>query len=405
MPETMKNFPRLLVAAEFPPNMPGGGGAIMRQMLKDWPVERLFWWSCLPDRNQCFGQRVATHRVAIIPSRLYPNKRFLSSKTWILKHFWSRWAAHHFRETLALVKPDVVWVIPLSWCLPPLFKELLPSGIPFHVSVPDYADCGGWAKKFRQSQTREFAMQADLLYARATTRDAICQPMVDDLRARTGADGTVMRCGLEPEDFEYLSAKTSVPTDVIRIAYPGTIIVEKEFALFTQALARVRHQLPRPVSLEFFGDHSYRSRQWFDPAWMTEHGNLPAAELLSALKKCSWGFAPMGLTDDNPRYNRFSLPTKFVSYLQAGLPVITLGHPESSVMKMAAAYPVGVSHADADMDSFGQKLRTALSANPPWEQFGPEIRRCARQEFDAQKMRAALHEHFRICAGASPAAA
>ncbi len=42
------HFPRLLVATEFAPNMPGGGGsgAVMRQMLKDWPAEKLFWWSC-----------------------------------------------------------------------------------------------------------------------------------------------------------------------------------------------------------------------------------------------------------------------------------------------------------------------------------------------------------------------
>jgi hypothetical protein len=101
----------------------------------------------------------------------------------------------------------------------------------------------------------------------------------------------------------------------------------------------------------------------------------------------------MALTDDNPRYNRFSLPTKFVSYLAAGLPIITIGHPESSVLKMATAYNVGLRHTDGDVESFGQKLLAALPGDT--SRFKPEILRCARNEFDAQNMRTVLHKHFR----------
>ena len=48
----MTEFPRLLVATEFPPNAAGGGAAIVRQMLREWPAEKLFWWSCFPDNNR-----------------------------------------------------------------------------------------------------------------------------------------------------------------------------------------------------------------------------------------------------------------------------------------------------------------------------------------------------------------
>ncbi len=241
------------------------------------------------------------------------------------------------------------------------------------------------------------------LYASATTRDAICQPMVDDLRAKTGCEGTVARAGLEAEDMDFLSRKTETRAGIIRIAYAGTIIVEKEFALFARVLAQIRRQLPLPVTIEFFGDHSYRAREWFDPFWMNERGHLPARELSAELKKCAWGFSPMGLTDDKPRYNRFSLPTKFVSYLAAGLPVITLGHPESSVMRMTAAYQVGIRHDRGDLESLGQKLLAGLSATQPWEKFGPEILRCARQEFDARKMRGVLQGNLKTCTATLPA--
>ena len=391
-------FPRLLVAMEAPPNASGGGGTIVRQMLKEWPVDRLFWWSCQSDRDKRFGQQVAAQRVATIPPRLYPNRRFCSPKTWFLKHVWSRWAAHHFRETLALFQPEVVWVIPSSWSIPPLVKALLPANLPFHVSVHDYADCHGWTKSFGPAQVRRLQAQLELLYARATTRDAIYYPMIADLRARTGRDAAgSVHAGLEKEDFEYLQAKAAGPSDQIRIAYTGTISYEEDFARFVQALAAVRSKFAKTVSLEIFSAHSYRDRPWFDASWMNERGNLAEPQFSTELKKCSWGFVMMSLAEDN-RSDRFSLPTKFVSCLAAGLPVFALGHPESSLIKAAQQYRVGVCAASGAPEVLQAKVWEAFSIESPWEIFGPEIRRCAREEFDAAHMRQTLYECFRVCA-------
>ncbi len=242
------------------------------------------------------------------------------------------------------------------------------------------------------------SQMVDQLYVRAATRDTICQQMTDDLRSRTGASGTVNRAGLEPEDFAALQATAPDVRPGIRIAYAGTIIVEPEFALFVSALARVRPQLPRPVSLEFFGDHSYRNRTWFDPAWMTEHGNLAPPQLSAALRQCTWGFLPMALTDDDARYNRFSLPTKFVSYLASGLPILTLGHPESTAVKMASDYGVGFCSTVADADRLAAQLLRALAEPAPGMKFRAAIRQCAKVEFDASRIREALVENFHKCA-------
>jgi len=393
-----ENIPRLLVATEAPPNGAGGGPAIIRQMLKDWPAENLFWWSCFPDRDRHFGRQVAAHHVARIPPKFYPNRRWCAQKSWLLEKIWAPWAARHFQKKLAVVKPEVVWVIPHCWAIPPLAQVLPQSKTGFHVSIHDYADVGANTPKFGKRRSRNLADMAEKLYAGAITRDAISQPMLDDLRARTGCDGSVARAGLEPEDFDYLSAKTGARMDSIRIAYAGTILAEKEFALFAQALAQIRRQLPLPATIEFFGDHSYRSRGWFDSSWMNERGHLPARELSQALKECAWGFLPMELADDNPRYNRFSLPTKFVSYLAAGLPVITLGHPESSAVKMASQYEVGLCSTTGDAGKLSAQLLAALSQPDPKSKYRVEIQRCALAEFDARRMRAVLWGNFQKCA-------
>jgi len=211
----------------------------------------------------------------------------------------------------------------------------------------------------------------------------------------------MLHAGLEEDDFEHLATGFQAGRGEIRIAYAGTILVEEEFVLFVQALARIRQRLPLPVWLEFFNYHSYRSRAWFDSAWMQERGHLPPPALSEALKKCAWGFAPMGLTDDDPRYNRFSFPTKFITYLAAGLPVITLGHPESSVVKMAQAYRVGPCVTSSHLEALGRELLDALSDPTPWSKYGPEILRCAQTEFDARRMRKTLYDCFRRCADQS----
>ncbi|MFZ3376340.1 MAG: hypothetical protein WA183_12375 [Chthoniobacterales bacterium] len=392
-----ESFPRLLVATEFSPNASGGGPAVVRQMLRNWPTEKLFWWSCSSDHEAQFGRAFNVQRVAVIPRRLYPHRRCRALKSWLMQHFWTPWATRHLRNTIEELRPEVVWVIPHCWAIPPLGQVLQNFGIGFHVSMHDYADNQGCIFRFGRRRSQKMSAIADQLYASATTRDAISDSMRTDLHSRTGRDGTVLHAGLEPNDFEYLENKGERTLGEIRIAYAGTIIVEKTFATFVDALNRVRNRISTPVSLEFFTGHSYRTREWFDPSWMRERGLMAEPALSEALKKFAWGFAPMSLSDDDPRYNRFSLPTKFVSYLAAGLPVITLGHPESSLVKMAQTYRVGPCLSSGEPETMQEELFSALSNRNPWAQFGSEIQRCGHAEFDAERMRKTLYECFATC--------
>ena len=215
--------------------------------------------------------------------------------------------------------------------------------------------------------------------------------------------GTVAHAGLEQSDFQYLARQPeNDSTGTIRIAYAGTVSRESTFVLFVRALAAIRARLPRPVSLEIFSSHSYHDQPWFDAAWMHMRGNLPEPQLTSALRECQWGFAPMSLAEDDPRH-RFALPTKFVSYLAAGLPIITLGHPESSVVKMARAHEVGLCLATGDVGILSEKLFTALAGENPKTKFRAGIETCAAKEFDARQMRAALYESLQKCAAVTHA--
>lgn len=392
---------KLLIATEFPPNAPGGGPAIVRQVLRERPADDLFWWSCLPDRDQRFGQKVAHHFCATIPRKLMPHRRLTRMKSALLDWFWTPFASAHLKKTIRQVQPDVIWTIPHNWSITPLASVLPASGIGFHATMQDYIDVHGQERKFGRARCRRMAEEADRLYATATTRDATSHPMIEDLQRRTGAKATQMlHAGLESEDFDFLAQKSSrVPSSstAIKIAYAGTILVEQVFELFVSAIEEIRKSLPRPVELQLFGAHSYAQRRWFNAEWMVENGNLSEPELLRKLRDCDWGFAPMALDDDDPRYNRFSFPTKFISYLAARLPIITVGHSESSLVRMARQYEVGLCTTAAIVEELASQLVTTLSIKEPFGFYKAEIARCATNEFDAERMRRNLFECFEKC--------
>jgi len=394
-----RRFPKLLVTSEFPPNASGGGPAVVRQMLKDWPAQSLSWWSCIPDRHGKFGREIASNFVATIPEKLYPRNRLRRPKAFVLEHGWSGWAASHLRATIRTCKPDAIWAIPHQWSILPL-ASALPCGTPYHVSIHDYPDAHHSAKRIGAKTTGRLVHLVEKLYREANSRDAISDEMAADLQERTGKPtNQILHAGLERADFDFLKQKGPSSQSTTKIAYAGTIIAKESFTLFVEGLARIRQRLRKPVELHFFGAHSYAREPWFDRAWMTQVGDLEAEELRTVLQTFDWGFVPMELDDENAAYNRYSLPTKIVSYLAAGLGVITMGHTKSTVARLGQEYSLGIAIDETRLSQIDDLLLQGLSEENIWARYGDAIRRCAEQKFDAVAMKADLYARLGVDQG------
>lgn len=386
---------KLLVATDFPPDAPGGGPAVIRQMLRGFGGQ-VYWWSCRPSPHSSvpgFASRV-TKLIYASPGKLFPQKRCRRLKGLAMQVLWAPYAARSLRDFLGKTAPDCVWAIPHDWSIFPLHKALLDSGHRhwrLHTTIQDFPDIHHHSSEWGSKVVSALVRKQEALFASADSADATSLPMLDSLRQRTGKEGVQMlHAGLESEDFRFLETPPGTPPSQgpIRIAYAGTILVETEFVFFTKLLAQIRH-LGVDLCLDFWGAHSYAGRSWFRKDWMREHGHLSETELVQHLRRCSWGFIPMSFTDQDPRYNRFSFPTKFITYLAAGLPILSLGHPESSLMKMTSLYQVGLRTPESDFDGHTLlALKKALSESK--SHYIPEILRCARNHFDAQKMRTRL---------------
>jgi hypothetical protein len=382
-----ERFPRLLVVTDFPPGSLVGG-ALVRQLIRGYPRERLDWWTNSDYWPDSSGLEIRQMYRCVLPRRMRPVLRFVGLKSALVGACWVPYAARNLLRTVAEIQPEQIWVQLSSWVIPVLVRSGLVLTHRCHVSIWDYQNSGVHSKAHGQVWAQRLTRQSEELYRLASTCDAVSRPMKDDLTSRTGRDDAIIvHSGFEPPQLDRLLCWDPPEETEIRIAYAGSILVPEVFRFFVEALDRVRKNLPRPVSLHLFS-RSFRAESWFNAEWMHDHGLLAEEEFFSRLQRCTWGFTLMNLRDDDdPAYRRFSFPNKFGTYLSAGLPLIVLAHRDSSAARMFEQYPAGIQSDATDPELLAEFLRQGLAEPHPRKRYREMIQRCAQEEFDATRMR------------------
>ncbi len=390
-----KDF-KLLLTAVFPPGAPGGDWVLIKHLLRHFNWNRLCWWSMFGkiSDHTTLGNRAVSFDA---PGRLMPMRRLRTLKGLIFEALIVPLAARHLRRFIQREKPDVLWLISFGWSIPVLYRVVPRLGIPWHISIHDMPDHAGMAGVLGAKRAARFVRMQEVLYQKAASRNVVCEGLGVEMERTTGvAADFALRCSVEPEAMAALAARplpSALPA-VIRIAYAGTIIAEEAFALFVAALQAIREQLPRPVEIHLFSAHSYKDRSWFDPSLIVDHGLLSHADLQKPYGECTWGLAIMQMHDNDPRYNRMSFPCKFTQTLAAGLPLICLGHPESSLMHMARQYRLGLVFDREDVPQLAEMLLRGLPDLSRFSEYRREILRCTESEFSAERFRDNLFRAF-----------
>jgi hypothetical protein len=263
----------------------------------------------------------------------------------------------------------------------------------FHVSVHDYPATGAANRLHPKIVSRLRKLLCDL-YVAASSRDVISPEMAADLRRNTGIPAdAIIRAGLEQEDIERLKTReysTSNSPD-IQLAYAGIVVAEEALVTLIGSLSRLRRKLRRRLVLNLFTNHSYTARSWFSSEWMIPHGYLDPTELRQRMSKMDWGIVAMDLDRRNTAYSQFSLPTKISTYLCSALPIITVGHSQSTATRMAERYHFGVTIDETRVADMDDLLLNELSEDNRRGRFRDKIVRAAEIEFNAPKMRKELY--------------
>lgn len=387
---------KLLVATDFNPDSPGGGPAVIRQMLKGFREQghTIHWWSCRPEEGQEQPFKVDSHARFPIPRKLMPVQKMTALKTKVLRSLWAPSAARHIGKTIQQLQPECVWAIPHNWSILPIYEALLTHqgrAPRFHTTIQDYPDVHGNDRIWGKAVAHELAEKQLALYARAQTRDATSLPMISDLKQRTGKPAAQMlHEGLEQCDIDFLTRSPSISSEktTIDIAHVGTVLMQKQFSVVLDALAALRSR-GIDIRLHLWSAHGYRAQGWFDARWMQDHGQLEHRNLIDSLRSCNWGLVAMSDEEEDSRYNKFSFPTRCISYMAAGLPALVWGLEDSAVAVFTEKHQTGVVLGDAQGLSLAALLEHSLSAENR-EKMKSGIIHAARASFDAEKMRRTL---------------
>jgi glycosyltransferase involved in cell wall biosynthesis len=221
--------------------------------------------------------------------------------------------------------------------------------------------------------------------------DTTSYPMGEDIARRTGRRSTQMlHEGLEFADFARLSQPT-VPqhNQSLTLAFAGTVVEEDAFAKFIHALDNIRKTFAKPILLELFSSHNYAGRPWFNPSWMSEHGYKNRGSLIDSLQSCHAGLVVMETEEVNRNYNRFSFPTKFITYIAAGIEPLVLGHSSSAVSTLARQSGIGIQINDTCL--LEEALKSLMKDELNSQKKRRHIITFARSHFDAAQKRRQFH--------------
>jgi len=389
---TSHRFPSLLIVTESPPSAPGGGGVLVKQLLRDYPKANISWWCCQSGSSgQILPEGVMPHGI-FIPNYLFPHARYRRIKSAFLATFWAPLAAWHLKMLLHRLNPDIVWAIPHQFSILPLHHALKTWTGSVHVSVHDYMTGQNYQKTLGLHLAEKLSELTLQIYKRGDSRDVISESMQSDLAKRTKTpSANIIRRSVEPEDLEWLATKSIRLTDAIHVAYAGTIIVQKEFASLIAGLKRTRNLLP--IKLHLFGANDYRAMSWYDPEWMITYPYLSAEQLKVTLRQCHWALLAMRVSDVDNDYNRFSFPAKFADYLAAGLPIFALASSTSTLSDIIQHYDVGHIVNCPDPSEISRHMCEKLDPKAP-DEYRLRILRCAKEAFNAQQARECLWRRF-----------
>ncbi|TAN38946.1 MAG: hypothetical protein EPN23_01510 [Verrucomicrobia bacterium] len=387
----MHDVPKLLVIACFHPDRPHGGAHVMRQLLRDYPKDRLAWW-CL-DANAIpagFLPREQVYRMRL-PLAFVAREKYRWLKNSLAERLWVPVAARQLTAVLDHWDPEGVVFLPQAW-LVPVFLRIWSAQKhrSLHLVLHDFLDHAGCRRSLGSARASCFMHSVEGLYPLAQSRTTISRAMADELQHVTGcAAELIAPCGVEPDELSYVRTRRYEPAQgEISLVYTGTVTAPATMLRLVQALEQVRVLVGRPIVLRFYGGLPVQHHNWFRAAWMRFEGTPSDAQLRDVLRSACFGLCLMNDDLSNPRYDRYSIPCKFTTYLAAGLPMIVVGHPATTLAGIMRKYPTGLwlGHSH-NMTTWVEQLVQWFNGSIPYAAIQAAMVRAAKNEFDAERNR------------------
>ncbi len=268
-----------------------------------------------------------------VPGLWHPRARVTASR--LLWHIASRVQAAQCAGIIRRSRTQVVWsILDYAW-LPVTYRLMKSMTVPMHVSIHDdpveSAKIAGWPKDVLLSLDR--ALEYCLKHARS--RDVISEGMAEYYRDRFGVSSVIVQQAVAAS----VLPEKPVVKGPVRIVHAGNLLHSEEATAFMRAL---RSRSTGAPTVECFGNAAPWLQSLASEGAAVLHGWISPDELDVRLPEFDYGYLPYGFDPSLRRFVQTSFPTKLITYLKCGLPIIYHGPSYSSVARFLSRYPVGI---------------------------------------------------------------
>lgn len=290
------------------------------------------------------------------------------------------------RRVLRRSRPDAIWfssdyLVPTYRLLDALLPEL--AGIHLHLSIYDPPELWGNAEGISAAWRR--------VLAAADSFDVIGENMRDRVRAEAGEKPIAILS----DYVETLPAPVAqeIRGPEVRGVITGRIYAEAEL----QRLVDLLGTTGRTVRIDWYGierDMLMAAKiKWPATVRFERKGLVPRERIAGEIAQASFGFVSM--PGHSPSFARYSVPTKLVTYAEAGLPVLFDAPADAELNRLNERFQFGLNLATLPPNA--SRLHTLLSGGASFRSGVCEL---ASQRFSRPGIVAALRSVTEAMQGA-----
>ena len=259
--------------------------------------------------------------------------------------------------------------------LAPMLNEVL--GVPYSTMEWDLIELAIDALPARRVRDR-LSRAATALREGAATRGVASEGMVSMYEERWGLDSTVLRQTIVP------GAKSESPAkDAFVIGLCGTMIVPDEFRAFLAALDLLDWNVDgRPIEFLWIGEPRPDQRELHPRIRST--GWVPHARSLELLSGVDLGYSGLWFATERRPWVESSFPSKIISYLSAGVPVLYHGPAYGTPAKFMKAFRVGFGCHVLEPQAIAELVAGIVREPASLSAARDEATRAVRTEFTPQ---------------------
>ncbi len=400
------SLPRLLVVSGYPPNARMGGGIILRNLLQQYPADRL----TILSNARVIEQLAADPNGGLLDALHVPVSPWRSNIRGVRRVLRTVNVLQTFRAARASLRRlsagDVILAVPWGG---EIGSELFAAAYFMHrrsgAGLVVY-EMDEWRASLGPAAGLPARVLEGLFHARlvraAKSVWVISPPLVDQFRQRFGVEAQIMAHCVDIERFHGARSSKQPEGGPRRILYAGAIYGPQVDAI-RNVLHAIQNEPSLPYTLVLYTGQSANELAEFGiagPALRVEP-LVPVEQIPELLASADVLLLPFAFEPGQREVVSTSFPTKTADYLASGVPVLVHAPPYATVSRLARAEGWAEVVDEPCIDLLRTALQKLMNDNERRQSLKSEALRVARQRHDLTARRAAFLDSIRAAAGRS----